>query len=80
MLTGVSGVATLSGEKSRAMPLFMTERLKRLRQEIAEIRKENELHQKGLAANVEKERRQQRLEEILEELKSLMDSNKEWAI
>jgi hypothetical protein len=77
MLTGVSGVATLSGEKSRTMPLFMTERLKRLRQEIAEIRKENELHQKGLAADVEKERRQQRLEEILEELKFLMDSNKE---
>jgi len=61
------------------MPLFMTERLKRLRQEIADIRKENELSQKGLAADVEKERRQQRLEEILEELKSLMDSNKESA-
>ena len=60
------------------MPRLVTERLNVLRQEISEISKANEmyLHQKGPVAASDRERRKQRLEEIMAELKSLTEWKK----
>ena len=57
------------------MPLLVTVRLKNLREEIATLRKAIVLsrHVKGHEAAAERERQLQRLEEIREELRSLMD-------
>ena len=56
------------------------ERIRKLRQEIAEIRAANQVHMqqtgKNYAADAEQERRFQRLQAILEELMSLTDWKK----
>ncbi len=59
------------------MPVPMTERLKKLRDEIAQIREANQQYMKyGYKPSDEQaahERRLQRLQEILDELTSLTD-------
>jgi hypothetical protein len=61
------------------MPRPMKERIKELRQEIAEISKANRLYLEGgkkVVAAADQERRLQRLQEILDELMSLTDWKK----
>jgi len=60
------------------MPLPVLERLRVLREEIAAIKQANEFmkHQKGAAAESERERRQQRLQEIQEELTAMTEWKK----
>jgi hypothetical protein len=61
------------------MPRLITERIQRLRQEIAEITERNRkylLGPKGGSAPADNERRFQRLIEIVDELKSLTDWKK----
>ena len=61
------------------MPRPVNERIKKLREEIAEISKENVLRgagRKNSPAAAEQVRRLQRLQEILDELMSLTDWKK----
>lgn len=61
------------------MPRLVKERIKKLREEIAEIKKENILRGrvgKNSPGAAEQERRLQRLQEILDELLSLTDWKK----
>jgi hypothetical protein len=61
------------------MPRLVKERIKKLREEIAEINKENVLRGrvgKNSPGAGEQERRLQRLQEILDELLSLTDWKK----
>jgi hypothetical protein len=62
-----------------ALPLLDTERLRELRQEIAELRKALVLsrHKKGYDIETQRTRQFQRLEEIREELKNLMEWNRQ---
>ena len=66
-------------QKMIVMPLPITERVKKLRQEIAELTEKNRrysLSPKYGSAMADNERRFQRLIEIAEELKSLTDWKK----
>jgi hypothetical protein len=61
------------------MPRLIKERIKKLREEIAEISKENLLRgqaKKNTPAASDQQRRVQRLQEILDELLSLTDWKK----
>ncbi len=62
----------------------MSERIKKLREEIAEISEANrmqmqkaQMHRRGTAAAGDQERRLQRLQEILDELMSLTEWKKQ---
>jgi hypothetical protein len=60
------------------VPSAVQERIQRLRQEVAEIAKENKrwLHVKGEMAMIKQTRRIQRMQEILDELLALCDWKK----
>ncbi len=60
------------------MPRLVSDRIKKLREEIAEISEANlvALHRTAAGAVVQKERRLQRLLEIVDELTSLTDWKK----
>jgi hypothetical protein len=60
------------------MPRLVSERIKKLREEIAEISEANRthLHRRDAAAAADQERRLQRLQEILDELVTLTDWKK----
>jgi len=60
------------------MPRLVSERIKKLREEIAEISEANRMHihRRDAAAGDEQARRLQRLQEILDELMSLTDWKK----
>jgi hypothetical protein len=60
------------------MPRLVSERIKKLREEIAEINEANRTHmyRKDGGAAADQERRLQRLQEILDELMTLTDWKK----
>jgi len=60
------------------MPRLVSDRIKKLREEIAEISEANRTHilRRDTTAGAEQERRLQRLREILDELMSLTDWKK----
>ena len=60
------------------MPKLVSDRIKKLRKEIAEISEANRTHilRRDATAGAEQERRLQRLQEILDELMSLTDWKK----
>ena len=60
------------------MPRLVSERIKKLREEIAEISEANRthMHRKDGGATADQERRLQRLQEILDELMTLTDWKK----
>ena len=60
------------------MPKLVSDRIKKLREEIAEISEANRAHikRRDATAGAEQERRLQRLQEIVEELMSLTDWKK----
>jgi len=60
------------------MPLSVLERVRSLRDEIAELKQANEFFKqhKGPTAESERERRQQRLQEIKDELTSMTEWKK----
>jgi len=60
------------------MPRLVSERIKKLREEIAEISEANRkyMHRRDGGAAADQERRLQRLQEILDELMTLTDWKK----
>jgi hypothetical protein len=60
------------------MPGLVSERIKKLREEIAEISEANrtQMHRRDAGAAADHERRLQRLQEILDELMTLTDWKK----
>src|SRR5947207_12974815 len=60
------------------MPRLVSERIKKLREEIAEISEANrtQMHRRDGGATADQERRRQRLQEILDELMTLTDWKK----
>ena len=60
------------------MPKLVSERIKKLREEIAEISEANrtQMHRRDGGAAADHERRLQRLQEILDELMTLTDWKK----
>ncbi len=60
------------------MPRLVSERIKKLREEIAEISEANRMHmhRRDAGAAADQERRLQRLQEILDELMTLTDWKK----
>ena len=60
------------------MPKLVSERIKKLREEIAEINEANrtQMYKRGGGAAADQERRHQRLQEILDELTTLTDWKK----
>jgi len=60
------------------MPKLVSERIKKLREEIAEISEANrtQMHRRDGGAAADQERRLQRLQEILDELMTLTDWKK----